>query len=1059
MDRRPIPVVCVPVPFPSQQEEYILRDFSFGPRRAVLGILAVAAALLGVRSRAEAQQATVSGQVTAAESDTPLADVRVIVLGTSTFTVTNAQGRYTLRGVSAGSYVVRTLRVGYVEQKRPITVAAGATATLDFKMERTIIQLQQVLTTATGEQRRVEIGNSVSTIDVAKTIEDSPVKNMGDLLVAKAPGVQVLPGNMTSGGSRVRIRGTSSLSLTNDPIYIIDGIRMTSNSASTGIGVGGTSPSRVNDINPEEIENIEVVKGPSAATLYGTDAANGVILITTRKGRAGAPRWQVYAENGVIQDRSKYPTMYAILGHAPATPSVTRRCFLREIGDGTCIKDSESSVNVYEDKELTPIKDGWRWQGGTQLSGGNDAVRYFVSGEYESETGPLGLPNVDRQRFEANKSPIYSYMDRPNTMIKGSFRANLNAAISPTLDLGVTSNFIKLDQRLPQVDNNVNSFWYNGMTGPGFREAGPGYSGVGSLGQKLHGYNLFTPGDIFQQLTTQGIHRFINSGNANWRPLSWMQNRADFGVDMSDRVDLNLCRFSQCSDFGTNRLGFSGDARADIRNVTASLGSTATYQFKTWLNFKTTAGVQYNNFKQANSIAFGSTLPPGAQTPSQGTIPSIGSGTTLQKTLGVFVEEQAALNDRLFITAAMRTDQNSAFGTNFQRVYYPKGALSWILSDEGFFPKIGWLDQFRFRAAIGSSGVQPGPNDALRIFAVSNTNILGADVGGLRSSALGNSDLKPERSTEIETGIETRMFNERVSFEFTYYNKKSQDALINQIIAPSAGSNQTQILRNLGSVRNWGYESLINAQVLNARAVSWDLTLSGSHNSNELITLGKDAAGKAIPPIIGTTIQQREGYPINGYWQRGYTWSDANKDGFIGTSEVKVADSATFRGYSQPRLELSIINGVDLFNRRVRLTALVDHKSGYRVLNNEQAFLCGQAVSCKGISDPNAELWDQARAVAQRFVAGNRTQDGYIEDPSFWRLREVSASLNFSDNVARTIFRAKGASLSAAIRNLKTWSDWTGVDPEQNYSQGDTQLTLLTAGAPSYFTFRVNLRY
>ena len=222
-------------------------------------------------------------------------------------------------------------------------------------MERTIIQLQQVLTTATGEQRRVEIGNSVSTIDVAKTIEDSPVKNMGDLLVAKAPGVQVLPGNMTSGGSRVRIRGTSSLSLTNDPIYIIDGIRMTSNSASTGIGVGGTSPSRVNDINPEEIENIEVVKGPSAATLYGTDAANGVILITTRKGRAGAPRWQVYAENGVIQDRSKYPTMYAILGHAPATPSVTRRCFLREIGDGTCIKDSESSVNVYEDQELTPI--------------------------------------------------------------------------------------------------------------------------------------------------------------------------------------------------------------------------------------------------------------------------------------------------------------------------------------------------------------------------------------------------------------------------------------------------------------------------------------------------------------------------------------------------------------------------------------------------------------------------------------------------------------------------------------------------------------------------------
>ncbi|MEO6443694.1 MAG: TonB-dependent receptor plug domain-containing protein [Gemmatimonadaceae bacterium] len=589
-----------------------MRVHSSVSRRLLPGMLAVITALIIGAKGAEAQQATISGLVSAAEDKSPLSDVRVIIVGTSTFTVTNAQGRYTLRGVSPGSYEVRVLRVGYLEQKRPISLSAGATATLDFTMDRTVVTLQQVITTATGEQRRVEIGNSVSTIDAAKVIEDSPVKNMGDLLVAKAPGVQVLPGNMTAGGSRVRIRGTSSLSLTNDPIYIIDGIRMTSNSASTGIGVGGTSPSRVNDINPDEIENIEVVKGPSAATLYGTDAANGVIVITTRKGRAGPARWNVYGENGIIQDRSNYPTMYAIFGHLPATPTTARRCFLRELGDGTCIKDSTSSLNVYDAKDLTPIKDGWRWQGGVQLTGGNDAVRYFVAGEYESETGPLGLPDIDRDRFNAAKIPIADYMDRPNTMIKGSYRANLNATVSPSLDVGVTSNFIKLDQRLPQVDNNVNSFWYNGMTGPGFRNAGPGYSGVGSLGQKLNGYNLFTPGDIFQQLTTQGVHRFINSATANWRPFSWMQNRADVGVDMADRIDYNLCQFGQCSDFGTNRLGFAGDARGDIRNITASLGSTATYQFSPWLNFKTTGGVQYNNFLQTNSRAFGNTLPPGA---------------------------------------------------------------------------------------------------------------------------------------------------------------------------------------------------------------------------------------------------------------------------------------------------------------------------------------------------------------------------------------------------------------------------------------------------------------
>jgi TonB-dependent SusC/RagA subfamily outer membrane receptor len=397
----------------------------------------------------------------------------------------------------------------------------------------------------------------VATIDVSKKVDEAPIKNMGDLLVAKAPGVQVLPANMTAGGSRVRIRGTSSLSLSNDPIYIIDGVRMTSTvnnlALGSGIGVGGTTPSRVNDINPDEIENIEVVKGPSAATLYGTDAANGVVVITTKRGRAGVARWSVYAENGVIQDKNDYPSTYAILGHAPATPSVARRCWLYETALGTCIEDSTSVLNVYKDDELSPIKDGWRWQGGAQVSGGTEVVRYFVSGEYESEAGPLGIPDYDRKNFEQLGIPVYNYMTRPNTMIKGSYRANLNAAVNPKLDLGITSNFIKLDQRIPQVDNNVNSFWYNGMVAYGYKGPGPNYSGIGSRGQPLQGWNLFTPGDIFQFQTQQEVQRTINSAQANWRPFTWMQNRADIGVDLTDRVDFQLCRLAACSDFGTNR--------------------------------------------------------------------------------------------------------------------------------------------------------------------------------------------------------------------------------------------------------------------------------------------------------------------------------------------------------------------------------------------------------------------------------------------------------------------------------------------------------------------------
>ena len=1001
---------------------------------------------------------TVTGRITAQESNEPLSDVRVLVVGTTVFAISNPEGRYTLRNVPAGNQEIRVLRVGYTEQKKPVSVTAGQATTLNFELARAVIQLQEVVTTATGDQRRVEIGNSVSAIDAVKRVEASPIKNMGDLLTTTAPGVQVLPANMTGAGSRVRIRGTASLSLTNDPIYIIDGIRMTS-TGGQGIGVGGTSASRVNDLNPEEIENIEVVKGPSAATLYGTDAANGVIVITTKKGRAGSAQWSVYGESGLIRDNNNYPTMHAILGHAPATPTTARRCYLHEIGLGTCIKDSTTSVNVFSDPDLTPIKDGFRGQAGLQVQGGTEAVRYFVAGEFENEIGTFALPEFERRRFDSLNVPITDFMERPNTLRKSSFRTNLNSAITPTLDIGVTSNFIKLDQRIPQVDNNVNSFWYNGTTGPGFRNAGPGYSGVGSLGQNLYGWRQFTPGDIFQHKTTQNTQRFINSGTANWRPFSWMQNRADFGIDLSDRAEFQLCQFANCADFGTNRLGRAIDLRGNIRNITTNLGSTATWNPKPWLGAKTTAGLQYVYFSFETSQAQGSTLPPGGQTPSAGSIPSVASATTLQKTLGLFIEEQVALNDRLFLTAAVRTDQNSAFGTNFQRVFYPKGAISWVMSDESFFPKMSWMSQFRLRGAVGSSGVQPGPNDALRTFGVVSTNIASAEVAGLRSSALGNFDLKPERSQEIEAGFDSRLFSERVNLEFTYYRKTSQDALISQVIAPSAGSSSATVLKNLGSVRNWGYEALITAQLLNRRNISWDVTFNGSHNSNELVTLGKDAQGKPIPPIIGTTIQQRPGYPLNGYWQRPYTYADANGDGIIVPAEITVADSAIFRGYSQPRLELSVINGIDLFNRRLRIQGLVDHKSGFKVLNSEQQFLCQQAVSCLETSTLNPPLYRQARAVAQRFKTPVTTLDGYIEDNSFIRFRELSGTFTVPDRWARTIARARGATIVGAVRNLAVWTDWTGVDPEQNYSQGDTQATLLTAGPPRYFTLRVNLRY
>jgi outer membrane receptor protein involved in Fe transport len=303
-------------------------------------------------------------------------------------------------------------------------------------------------------------------------------------------------------------------------------------------------------------------------------------------------------------------------------------------------------------------------------------------------------------------------------------------------------------------------------------------------------------------------------------------------------------------------------------------------------------------------------LPPGTQTAAAGAEPNAASATTLQKTLGIFAEEALGFNDRLFVTAAVRSDQNSAFGTDFQSVWYPKASISWILSDESFFPQLSWLNSLRLRTAYGSSGVQPGPNDALRTFEANPVNILSTDQPGVRYNLLGNTALKPEKSTEFEAGFETKLANNRVSLDLTFYHKKTEDALISAIVAPSAGVGGTKdaagttVRRNLGATMNQGLEFLGNAQVLNGRAFGWDVTLNASTEQEQLLDLG------GTPPQIEVSSRVVEGYPMFGWWARPITgWQDKNGDGILtadgcgpfsaddtAACEVSSADSAAFRG-------------------------------------------------------------------------------------------------------------------------------------------------------------------
>ena len=1018
------------------------------------------AAIVAFPALAAAQQATIAGRVSAASGE-PLGDVRVTLVGTAIGATTTADGRYTLRDVRPGAVEVRVNRVGYEEQKKPVTVTAGVNVTVDFAMKSAVVQLQEIVTTATGPQRRSELGNTIATVgNVPDRVETTPVTNIGDLLVAKAPGVIVLPGNMTGTAPVIRMRGVSSLSLSNAPIWVVDGVRFNAGSF-TAAGAGGTmvSSSNLNGLNPEDIEDIEIVKGPSAATLYGTDASNGVIVVTTKKGRAGAARWTWFAEGGRVEDDAHYPDTYAIWGHRPATPATTVRCLVRELPGGTCVQDSVTHLNIIGNSALTPLHTGNRNQYGMQVSGGSESVRYYVSGDMQSETGPIQLPGYEQKRFDAQKIAVRDEWKNPEKLEGQSARANIFASPNPKVDIGVTAGFVKINQRFAETDNNFNSIFYQSMMSPGFIGAGLGNTGVDSRGQDLYGNNSFTYGDIFQRLAREDVQRLIGSVQTSWRPLSWLQNDGTVGLDLASRYSYGLCRVAECPDFSQWRLGNVNDRHRLDRNFSAKLTSNASYQPNPWLNLKTTLGADYTNQENEQTGVTGTNLPPGGQSAQQGAVTQA-SNTSLpsaDKTLGYYVQEQAALHDRLFVIFALRTDQNSAFGTNTNSITYPKASVSWIASDEPFFPQIPYLSQFRLRAAYGASGVQPRSTDAFVTYATPSVSLNATDTPGLRANSLGNSDLKPERTTEFEGGFDARVFADRVNLELTYYNKKTRDALFDVNIPPSSAAPATTVRRNLASVKNTGIEAQLTTTLMQRPQFGWDMTFSASHNDNKVLSLGVDATGQTV--YVNGTGANRDsvGFPVRGWFYRTFTYADSNSDGVIVPSEVVVDPTFRYVGNSIPKDIVSINSGFDLLSRMVRLNASFDYKGGYSIANGTQSFQCGNNPACPGLSNPDASIQDQAAAVA--FTAKSPTTAwGYFESGQFWRFRELSATWTTPPGLAARL-RASSASVSLGARNLKVWTNYKGADPEENFSTSDVQSNFASSAPRRYYTIRLNLHY
>lgn len=990
------------------------------------GTVALAALMLGSVTAA-AQAARISGRITDAGSGMPVSAARVFVAGTAAATQSGDDGRYTLRGVSTGTIEVTVTRLGYEAKKTSVAVS-GEVTTLDIALSQVTYSLAEVVTTVTGQQRKVELGNTISTISVGEKLAETPVRDIGQLLNGRAAGVQVTSAGATGTGSRIRIRGQASFGLSNEPLVYIDGVRVNASTGSSSIGVGGSSPSRLNDINPEEIENIEIIKGPSAATLYGTEAANGVINITTKKGKAGKTVWNFYSENGTLFDPNTYPLLYYGWGTLP-NGSTGQRCVLTSVPTGACRMDSVTTVNVLNEDRTTVLTNGMRQQYGAQLSGGTERVQFFGSGEWEDELGNYKMPQIeiDRLKAERGTSSIPDEQVYPNKLNRISIRTNLNASINPKADLQISSGFITSDQRLPQNEDNGNGLMVAALGGLGRRDL------TDSRGVPLNGYRSWPMGDVFARTTTQGINRFINSFASQYRPTSWLNARGTVGVDITSRADEGINLFDQGTYQFPSRSGSITNNRTELHQYTVDLGLSANKMLWGGWNSKTSVGLQYFRNYFSRTGGSGEVLPPGGRTlslTSSARIPSMATDETI--TLGTYIEAALSWNERLFLTGAVRADDNSAFGDQFDVVLYPKFSASWVASEESFFPKWNWLQTFRVRATYGASGQQPGTTDALRFYSGVGTTLTGqVEAPGVSLGALGNADLKPEYSYELEGGFDANMFNGKANLELSYYRKQTRDAIIDRQVAPSLGFGVSTRFENIGSVRNQGMEIVLNSRLLDRSWAGLDITLTGSTNKNTLLQLGEGVS----PIFTGNRNTQYNvpGYPLFGMWGRPMKFADANNDGIIVGSEITY-DTLSYIGPSFPTKEFAISPTVELLKRKLRINTQFDYKGGMRKLNNTLRHQCQGGQSCRGLYDKTATLERQAAAVA----ANANVFTNYYEEGDFTRFRELSISYQLPDTWARKV-RASRLSVIGSGRNLAVWTNYTGVDPEATVGNSDTR--------------------
>jgi TonB-dependent starch-binding outer membrane protein SusC len=1005
-------------------------------------------ALLLLGAQEALAQRTITGKVLSGEDNSPLPGVNVLIKGTTVGTATDADGIYKL-SLPAGSNVLVFSSIGFLTQE----VDVGNRSVVDLTLATDAKTITEVVVVGYGEQDRRTVTSSIASVS-AKELKDMPVPSADQLLQGRASGVQIGAQSGTPGGGMfVRVRGTTSITANNDPLYIVDGVFMNnSNLSNTGLGGQVTNP--IADLNPADIESMEVLKDANATAIYGARGANGVVIITTKRGKlnsgtkvnlgyykAFSSAWRLPEvvdgpTFGLLQNEARVNTNAdrARQGLAPLTPLVP-----------------------YPNPEQLPTFNRFTGENGIFQTAPTDNVDLNVTGGNEKTTFYVG-GSLFRQEA----------IVKPSIFQRASARINIDHNISKKFKFGISSTFARTNRNLGQNDNNINGVLGAAVFIP---TIAPIFNDDGTYARDPR-FSLFENSVAgFREVNFNAVGtRVIGNAYAEYHIIDGLTFKTSWSLDLNDFYENNY--FS--TQLNAGQSGGQGRATSDLsRDITWINEQT--------LNFNKTFGdhslnaligntLQENKFERTSIT--GNNFPNNSFRRIASSAIQSGSSTgTMNGLTSFFGRVGYGYKGKYLIDASARSDASSRFGANRRRGFFPSVGVAWRVGEEAFLDQAEWISELKLRASYGITGNQNGIGDfASRglwgggIGAVginNNANYLGQP--GVAPSQLANPELSWETTRQWNIGADFGIMEGRFVFDFNIYNKYTTGLLLDVPVPRTTGFES--ITQNFGEMSNRGLEFSVNSTNISTSNFRWTTTFNIARNVNKI---------ERMPaPIVQYTrelTRLEQGVPMYSFWLWNQTgvnpqtgdavYEDVNNDGNITVADRKIV------GNNWPDFFGGMNNTVTY--KGFDFNMFINFEYGADLLNWNRFFMeHGGTRGNFGFYPYQLNRWTtpgQVTDVPRLTAVGNNYNlftNRALEDGSFIRLRSVTLGYTLPRDLLQKIY-ISNLRVYVMATNLLTITNYTGLDPEVN-SAGDNALVrgvdLMTMPQPRTFQFGVNVSF